>query len=187
MMESLSPGPLKALAISLLLLGILAGCRDDESPEGSPGQDHVTWSDHEALFLIETLPMGMTFEEVRAILPSAETPVAGEGPLSNLSSTATSGSVLGHPGTLELNFADGILYSHYFRIEPGCEEAERLIDLLRSRYTAEYGRGIHEAEQSTGYAMDSSFWDAGEADVALTLGRQSGQCRLAWGYQDTRS
>lgn len=183
-----TPSGIRLLAMSAIMFISTAGCRVEIPKEQDAShRQQIQWSDHDALFMIERLPMGLSAAEVQQIIPSADTPQSGEGPLSHLSTSAVDGQVLGHSGRLELNFDNGILYSYYFRIEPGCAEAERLTDTLRTRYSARYGEGVHEAEQEPGYAMDSSFWDAAEADLALTLGRQGDQCRLAWGFQQAQS
>jgi hypothetical protein len=186
--------------VALLFAGslVLGACnapqrdRQDAPPDrlevaeaGAEPGDPLT--DEQKLRLIDVLPLRSAYADVREVFPTVgpEEP-AGIGLSDHLSTAHVPVSILDRNGILEFNFDDGALYSYYYRIDSlQCDEARRLTDTLRARYSAAFGRAIHEAEQEPGYASDSSFWPLPqyEGALALTLGRQSDECRLSWGFQ----
>lgn len=157
-----------------------------DTPEAVP-EPVDRLSDDEKLFLIEELPIGSTYSDVREVFPTVgpDEPT-GVGMTEKLSRAEVPVRVLEDRAVLEFNFDDGTLYSYYFRHDSlSCSEAERMRDRLTEIFSNRFGESSHESEAEPGYAMESTYWNLGDRDVglAMTLGRQADACRLAWGYQ----
>ncbi|MFW5972902.1 MAG: hypothetical protein ACOCTG_02835 [Bacteroidota bacterium] len=186
------------------LLLLVAACETPDTPppevqETVPPDrvatdaDTASWApqvirdDEEKLLLIEDLPLGSNYEDVRALFPA----VGPEEPEQGLEDEALSRaflpvSVLGNDATLEFNFRDTELYSYFYRIEPiDCSDGAELYGELQNFYQERYGEPEVEQTRENVYTARSSFWrDAEErADVAMTLGQQVDECRLSWGFQ----
>jgi hypothetical protein len=191
----------RALSLLIFLLVpalVLGGCAEpqpdpDTAPPDALGveddehQPRDRLSDDEKLMLIDRLPIGSSYDDVRDVFPSVgpEEP-AGTGLTETLSTASVPVRVMEEDAVLELNFDDGVLYSYYFQVhDADCGEAEALRAELRQYYQARFGDSVYESEEEPGYTMESDFWHLPNHDAALamTLGRQADVCRLAWGYQ----
>jgi hypothetical protein len=190
--------PYRFSLLPLVLAVLIAACAEPQPDPGPVPPDALDveddeqlpderLSDDEKLMLIERLPIGSGYDDVRAIFPGVgpEEP-AGMGLTETLSTATVPVQVMDESAVLELNFDDGVLYSYYFQItDMDCSETEALRDELREYYQTRFGESTYESESEAGYAMESDYWPLPDHDAALamTLGRQAEVCRLAWGYQ----
>lgn len=192
------------IAVLFVPLLLIAACGEPDAPppetqpdvprdRTSTEADTSSWrsvdelTDEQKLMLVEEIPLGSTYEEVRQQYPSVgpEEP-EGQGATAHLSQAHLPVEVMDRDALIEFNFDEQELYSFYYRIDSvDCNEGEELYRELQSFYTDYYGDARQEEEPEDGYVATSSYWRMGEAQggVALTLGRQDGICRLGWGFQ----
>lgn len=184
----------------LLALLLVVGCREAEpadrgapaprtTPEDRAGvhADSTVTADSTGLILADQLLLGASIEEMREVLP-ASAMAEDELTPDTLATRATAPyHLFGRPGEIEMNFADGLLASYYFRLDSlGCASADSLYARVQAVYGERFGPPQEEEQDEGGYRARSSFWRADSLGVSATRGEQGGQCRLAWGFQSER-
>lgn len=196
------------LAVAALAL---AGCPDRDAPDRAPEEVPPTpaeegavpsppaeevpgmpdglgdRSEEERLLLVDEVPLGLSYQEVRARLPALgplRSEVPGAGP-DRLTEADLSTRVLDRTARLEFNFRRDTLYSFYFMVsEVGCPDARSLYERFQEFYAARYGAPQEEVLREPGYEARSSFWRADDFEVVGTLGVQAETCRVGWGFQE---
>ena len=167
----------------------------DESRDAAPiDSAHVDTSRHETrddrvrMMMIEDVPLGLTYDEVRNRVEGLGEPEPElDGIAPELTEVRAATRILGHDAALEFNFRRDTLYSYYFHVDAAsCGEAEALYEEIVDIYSSAWGQARQEAEDEGGYTWRSSSWtlpdDIEASQTAITLGRQGETCRVGWGF-----
>jgi len=147
-------------------------------------------SDDAKLLLINYVPLGVTYEKVKAALPRR---VNSRGKKWVIQEIWTFRGIdkcqySEQKRILEFNFEYDKLYSYYFFLKDlDSVEAGELYANLLEFYASHFGQYDESvASDPAGFRAESSFWTLDEFSVALTNNIYASSCILSWGYQIRR-
>ncbi|HYP30087.1 MAG TPA: hypothetical protein VE262_25505 [Blastocatellia bacterium] len=185
--------------MALLVAG--AGCRDDSGSEeaarsaranadqgGTESNPVDIDSDEEKLLLIDLVPLGIGYEDVKSRIPeTGEMNIEAYSEYmqrQGLARASTELRVLDRDAKLDFNFENNNLYSYYYRIE-GLDEAaaSELYSRLQAFYSGRFGKPREELQAEGGARARSSYWSADKYHVAMTDSLHPGGHTLSWGFQ----
>jgi len=172
-------------ATSALILVILFGCKKGEGTDGL--RLDTLSSDRDKLLLIQKLPLGLTYDEVKQRLPSmgALKPEGGMEPgNSGLEEAWDEMIVLNRKASLECNFNTGRLYSYCFSVEKLQDpDARAFYRELQRFYTMQFGNYHEEHQNEEGRLLSSSLWSSDSFGIVATLSGSDEEFRVSWGFQ----
>ncbi|MBO8128532.1 MAG: hypothetical protein H0Z39_04940 [Peptococcaceae bacterium] len=192
------------LCLLLLVISIpLTGCQnqaDSEYKAASQSQNtddnndtapvlYTLRTDEEKLLLINYLPLGASYEEVKSLFPTVSE-LMPEGDLESLGKRGLYEAFLNihifdREAKLEFNFKDNRLYSYYFRLdELDKTVSTELYQHLQEFYTTYFGKYTEEQQSEGGYHSLSSSWSADKFELGATNNVYTeDKCILSWGFQ----
>jgi hypothetical protein len=201
----------RALLYSTLIVSLvcLPGCRNEpgqedakaapgnanqNGSEGSPGFEGSPVdvdTDEEKLLLINSVPLGIGYEDVKSRIPeTGEMSIEAYSEYMHrqgLARASTDMRVLDRDAKLEFNFENNNLYSYYYRID-GLDEgaASSLYGRLQAFYSERLGKPREEQQAGGDARSRSSYWSAEKYHVVMTDSAQPGGHILSWGFQSER-
>ena len=176
-----------SFALICLIIVSLAGCIEDEGiqipPQGGESAEipqetgdadtEESASDNGKMLLGDTLPFGLTYQEVKTQFPELG-PLQAEGGLQSLGERGLKEAVLrtevlGHIAELEFNFELDQLYSFYYSITLENEgEAVELYTYLQNFYAADLGPFSTEEQEEGGISSETRYWQNEAFQLGLT-------------------
>jgi len=142
------------------------------------------------LLLINKIPIGITYEEVKNVFPNiSELRVEG----GNLYDAKVDFFILNNKAKLEFNFKayknNITLYSYYYFIDSLDNDiADSLYLLLKKFYNEHYGNSSEGKElDPAGFYNITSFWRTKEFSVGLTNNVYHNYNVLGWGFQKPKN
>jgi len=169
-----------------VLLWVLVGCtpskREAEPSQAAPLE---LSTDEQRFLLIEHIPFGLTYKEVKERLPSlreihpdGHSPEQGEEGLFEASAPTTA---FGREASLEFNFGKKGLYSYYFWLtDLTAADAATYQTALRAFYSKRYGR----PHRQPGEQVDADYWFQPGYRVVLRRFAFGTGVVLQWGYEE---
>ena len=200
----LALGFLAALALTLYCTGCKSESKESQEaarpvikhqqvedvPDSLPSADATSMADEDWLLLIEYLPLGESYDDVRGRFTSLGQDLP-EGSLKGLGDHGLTEAklrvnILDHNETLEFNFKYDTLYSYYFSAAKlDTTSASGLWGYLHEFYAAHFGGSRDEEQHENEYYLNTAMWDTDRFDIVLSLMlRNSGEARVIWGFQD---
>ena len=138
------------------------------------------------LLLINKIPIGITYEEVKDVFPNISE-LRAEG--RNLYDAKVDLCILNNKAKIEFNFKayknNNMLYSYYYFIDSlDSDIADSLYLLLKNFYKEHYGNSSEGKElDPAGFYNITSFWRTKEFSVGLTNNVYHNYNVLGWGFQ----
>jgi hypothetical protein len=129
-------------------------------------------TDEEKLLLIDWLPFGTRFEDLRKWVPDAPEPSPGATYKRRvLSNTSFKDSLLGQRAWFELGYENGRLYGAFWHLKGAFDAAtsDSLHALVSQLYLKQFGASQTSEEADAEYVTRTRFWcwDGGSASVSL--------------------
>jgi hypothetical protein len=198
----------RALLYSTLIVSLifLPGCRNESGEEGAKtaggnanqggaegsagfeGSPVDLDTDEEKLLLINSVPLGIGYEDVKSRIPeTGEMSIEAYSEYMHrqgLARASVDMRVLDRDAKLEFNFENNNLYSYYYRVE-GLDEgaASGLYGRLQAFYSERLGKPREEQQADGDTRSRSSYWSAEKYHVVMTDTALPGGRILSWGFQ----
>lgn len=144
------------------------------------------------LKLVEQLPIGSSYRQVKALFPKVSKQRSEPGTLGvslgfiswGLTEAVSEVQILGRDATIEFNFEDGKVYGYFYCIgNLELSVSEKEYRNLQKYYSGYYGKYYEERESESNYMSASSYWHKQTFDLSITNNIYGkGRSRLCWGF-----
>jgi hypothetical protein len=190
-----------AAALAFGLAAVTTGCKkqsqettqqkikQEEEPDNIPPAAGTSLTDEQWLLLVEYLPLGESYDEVKGRFISLG-PAGPEGGMQSLGEAGLTQAtmkvnVLDHDEALEFNFRHDSLYSYYYTAAKlDTTSAGDLWGYLNEFYTQHFGVSRQETDSEATYYLQTAIWATDEFDVILSLRLETaGPASVIWGFQ----
>lgn len=177
--------------VSLIIAGTAAAYYFGYIPVGMASLPFNT-PDHELLRVIDKVPIGSNYDQIKEVYPSIS-PLQGQGGYltaekSVFTEAFAETKIFDQTSKIKFNFNNGKLYSYYYDFFNLKEiPARTLFDDITNILSKKYHKPVEETMQLNSEKMFTNFWDRKNYSVAVTITTtDSVNYHVSTGYQKAK-